>query len=108
MTNPEETDPLYGDKPGLPDPEETEREALSLTIFNATHDLKLSLGDYDVNPLTEAILAAGFRRLSESGIRPYDEATDHEYGAWETDDLEEHAHDMLAVVRHRRDEANRG
>lgn len=34
--------------------------------------------------------------------RPYDEATDHQYAAWETDDMEEHAHDMLAVVRHRR------
>lgn len=35
--------------------------------------------------------------------RPYDEATDHEYGAWETDSIEEHALDMLAVVRHRRE-----
>ena len=34
--------------------------------------------------------------------RPYDEPTDHEYGAWETDALEEHALDILAVVSHRR------
>lgn len=34
--------------------------------------------------------------------RPYDDAADHQYGAWETDDMEEYAHDLLAIVRHRR------
>lgn len=37
-----------------------------------------------------------------SDARPYSEATDIEYSAWETDDIEEHAQDMLAVVRYRR------
>jgi len=35
--------------------------------------------------------------------RPYSESTDVQYGAWETDDIEEHAFDMLAVVKYRRD-----
>ena len=47
--------------------------------------------------------AAGFRRQGPiTDARPYSEATDIEYGAWETDDIEEHALDMLAVVAHRR------
>lgn len=54
----------------------------------------------------EAIREHVAHRRSEEGepsdARPYSEATDIEYGAWETDDIEEHAQDMLAVVRFRR------
>jgi len=39
--------------------------------------------------------------------RPYSEAVDVEHGAWETDDIEERAHDLLAVVAFRRAEAAR-
>lgn len=35
-------------------------------------------------------------------VRPYAEAVDIEHGAWETDDIEERAYDLLAVVRYRR------
>lgn len=34
--------------------------------------------------------------------RPYIEAVDIEHGAWETNDIEERAFDLLAVVRQRR------
>lgn len=34
----------------------------------------------------------------------YSESVDTRYGAWDTDALEEHAHDLAAVVRHRRGE----
>ncbi|WP_336633609.1 MULTISPECIES: hypothetical protein [unclassified Microbacterium] len=40
--------------------------------------------------------------------RPYSEAVDTEHGAWDTDDIEEHAHDLLAVVRHRRAPGSEG
>lgn len=58
----------------------------------------------EVGEVADAVLAwMNARRPSPpTEERPYDEATDHEYAAWDTDAIEEHAHDLLAVVRHRR------
>ncbi|WP_427870564.1 hypothetical protein [Leucobacter luti] len=52
--------------------------------------------------LAEDAVATVQAEPDETAERPYAEEVDHEYGAWDTDDLEEHAHEMLAVVRHRR------
>ena len=59
MSTPDpEVDPLYGDKPWLPNAKETEREAL-VAIVRSNRSVNVP----------DAILAAGFRRLSESEIR---------------------------------------
>ena len=59
MSTPDpEVDPLYGDKPWLPNAKETEREALAAIVRS----------NRSVN-VPDAILAAGFRRVSESEIR---------------------------------------
>lgn len=64
---------------------------------------RVPLADFTRDRMVALLAALRARPTLDRGAqRPYDEATDHEYGAWETDDLEEHALDMLAVVAHRR------
>lgn len=59
-----------------------------------------------VDVIRDAVLASPAWRNRHRGpitdARPYSEAVDIELGAWETDEIEERAHDLLAVVRHRR------
>jgi len=57
----------------MPDPEETEREALAV-LLHATHcgcKAYSGIGDEDnvYEEMADAVLAAGFRRLSESEMR---------------------------------------
>lgn len=63
------------------------------------------------NNLAAATMARCALRMPRGTVtdteRPYSEAVDVEHGAWETDDIEERAHDLLAVVAHRRAEAAR-
>lgn len=59
-------------------------------------------GEYVVSEVDDEAGALIVSAVNLYEHRPYDEAMDHQYGAWESDDIEEAAHDMLAVVAHRR------
>ncbi|UOQ58112.1 hypothetical protein MUN78_04500 [Leucobacter allii] len=78
-----------------------------LDIFETHYLVPRDDPEFDLRALLNGLVAvasaAGVAtRPAPTEERPYSEDIDHEYGAWETNDIEEHAHDMLAVVQHRR------
>jgi hypothetical protein len=91
---------------------ESEREALAEVVYywDVSENVgskawdQLAEGQRDVwRSAADVVLAAGFRRQWPiTAARPYSESTDIAHGAWETDDLEEFAMDLMAVVVHRR------